>query len=51
LKEGKNKIDPLFTTVETRVIQPSELDKQGFSEGMFRNLNTPEEFEQAQHLS
>lgn len=49
LKEGKNKIDPLFATVETRVIQPDELTQQGFSEQMFRNLNTPEEFEQALH--
>lgn len=51
LKEGKNKVDPLFATVETRVIQPSELSKQGFSEQMFCNLNTPAEFEQAQHPS
>jgi molybdopterin-guanine dinucleotide biosynthesis protein A len=51
LKEGKNKIDPLFSTIETRVIQPSELNKQGFSEAMFRNLNTPAEFEEAQHPS
>jgi len=49
LKEGRNKIDPLFATVETRVIQPDELTQQGFSEQMFRNLNTPEEFEQALH--
>lgn len=51
LKAGKNKIDPLFATIETKVIEPDELNKQGFSEGMFRNLNTPAEFEQAQHLS
>jgi molybdopterin-guanine dinucleotide biosynthesis protein A len=47
LLEGKNKIDPLFATVKTRVLQQQELDERGFSAAMFRNLNTPEELEQA----
>lgn len=48
LREGRNKIDALFSTVETRVIAEKELSRQGFSEEMFRNLNTPEELRQAQ---
>jgi molybdopterin-guanine dinucleotide biosynthesis protein A len=44
LREGRNKIDPLFSQVEVRVLDEDELAKQGFSSEMFRNLNTPEEF-------
>ena len=47
LLAGKNKIDPLFAMVKTRVLEEQELDEQGFSAGMFRNLNTPEELEDA----
>ena len=47
LREGKNKIDPLFTRVQTKVIEESELRQHGFPPGIFQNLNTPEEFEQA----
>jgi molybdopterin-guanine dinucleotide biosynthesis protein A len=47
LLEGKNKIDSLFARVETCVIEESELVRAGFSEQMFRNLNTPEELEKA----
>jgi molybdenum cofactor guanylyltransferase len=47
LSEGKNKIDPLFAEVETCVIEENELAGAGFSAEMFRNLNTPEEFERA----
>jgi len=50
LREGKNKIDSLFATVETRVIEEDELVRAGFSAGMFRNLNTPEELEKAKRL-
>jgi molybdenum cofactor guanylyltransferase len=48
LRQGKNKIDPLFNQVELRILEEAELEKQGFPLGMFRNLNTPEELRQAQ---
>jgi molybdopterin-guanine dinucleotide biosynthesis protein A len=47
LRQGKNKIDPLFAQVELRIVEEAELKKQGFSPEMFRNLNTPEELNQA----
>lgn len=47
LRQGKNKIDPLFAQVELCVVEEAELMKQGFSPEMFRNLNTPEELNQA----
>jgi molybdopterin-guanine dinucleotide biosynthesis protein A len=47
LRAGKNKIDPLFTQVETRVLEEAELLREGFSAEMFRNLNTPEDLERA----
>jgi molybdenum cofactor guanylyltransferase len=47
LQQGKNKIDPLFTLVELCIVEEAELEKQGFSREMFRNLNTPEELQQA----
>jgi molybdenum cofactor guanylyltransferase len=45
LLEGKNKIDSLFATVETCVIEENELVRAGFSAEMFRNVNTPKDFE------
>lgn len=45
LTQGRNKIDPLFERVSLAVIEESDLKKAGFSANMFRNLNTPEEFE------
>jgi len=47
LIEEKNKIDALFARVKTRVLQEQELVQRGFSAAMFRNLNTPEELEEA----
>ncbi len=47
LREGKNKIDSLFARVATCVVEENELVRAGFSIEMFRNLNTPEEFEMA----
>jgi molybdopterin-guanine dinucleotide biosynthesis protein A len=47
LQAGRNKIDSLFAEVETEVISEEELAKQGFSTDMFRNLNTPADWEQA----
>lgn len=50
LREGKNKIDPLFAKVGTCVIEEDEVVRAGFPVEMFRNLNTPEEFEIAKSL-
>jgi molybdopterin-guanine dinucleotide biosynthesis protein A len=50
LRDGRNKIDPLFAKVETCVIEEDELLRLGFSVEMFRNLNTPEELEKAKGL-
>jgi molybdopterin-guanine dinucleotide biosynthesis protein A len=47
LREGKNRIDSLFTKVTTCVIEEDELVRAGFAAEMFRNLNTPEELERA----
>ena len=48
LRQARNKIDPLFAQVPTRVIEESELLKLGLTPEIFRNLNTPKEFNQAQ---
>jgi molybdopterin-guanine dinucleotide biosynthesis protein A len=50
LRQGKNKIDALYAQVVTRVIDEKELRRMGFSTGMFRNLNTPQDFERAAKL-
>ena len=47
LRQGKNKIDPLFRDIEMRVVDEHELTQQNFSPEMFRNLNTLEELKQA----
>lgn len=47
LHAGRNKIDALFSEVETREITEEELLRGSFNLEMFRNLNTPEEFERA----
>jgi molybdenum cofactor guanylyltransferase len=49
LAAGKNKIDALFSQVPLRVINDEELSQAGFNAGMFRNVNTPEEWGQAKH--
>jgi molybdenum cofactor guanylyltransferase len=50
LRDGKNKIDPLFEKVGTCLIREDELLQAGFSAEMFRNVNTPEELQQARSL-
>jgi molybdenum cofactor guanylyltransferase len=47
LRAGKNKIGPLLDKVKTRVIEPDELTQAGFTGEVFRNLNTPAEWEAA----
>jgi len=45
LRAGKNKIDALFAKTITRIVTEEELVAAGFSSEMFRNLNTPEDFQ------
>ena len=47
LRAGRNKINALFTVVPIEVIEPEELEGNGFAEEMFRNLNTPGDWEDA----
>ncbi len=48
LRAGRNKIDALFAEVETQIVGPQELQQNDFSEEMFRNLNTPKDWEEAE---
>ena len=50
LHDGKNRIDSLFARVATCVIEENELTREGFSVEMFRNLNTPGEYEMSRSL-
>jgi molybdenum cofactor guanylyltransferase len=47
LAEGRNKLDALFSEVPVRVISEEELKAAGFDAEIFRNLNTPEDWQQA----
>ncbi len=48
LGAGQNKIDALFPEVPTWVISAEELASGGFSPAMFRNINTREDWKEAQ---
>ena len=45
LREGKNRIDPLFAKVPLRVIEDDELCSAGFAPDIFDNINTPADWE------
>lgn len=47
LAAGRNKIDALFSGVSVRVVDQQKILRAGFNTSMFRNLNTPEEWEAA----
>jgi molybdopterin-guanine dinucleotide biosynthesis protein A len=47
LERGKNKIDALFTSTTTRVLEEPELGRFAFTASMFENLNTPEDLRRA----
>ncbi len=49
LAAGKNKIDALFSETSVRLIPEEELVVNGFNTLIFRNLNTPEDWDLAQH--
>jgi molybdenum cofactor guanylyltransferase len=48
LREGRYKIDALFAPSQTQAIPEEDLEAQGFSPKMFRNLNTQQELQAAQ---
>ncbi len=50
LSVGKNKIDTVFADVPTLVIEPAEWERSGFMEEMFRNLNTEQDWQEAQQM-
>ena len=45
LRAGENKIDKLFLPADTRVVEEDELKRADFSGELFRNVNTPEDWE------
>jgi molybdopterin-guanine dinucleotide biosynthesis protein A len=47
LLAGKNKIGTLFDEVNTRVLEEDALTEAGFEIEIFRNLNTPAEWQEA----
>jgi molybdopterin-guanine dinucleotide biosynthesis protein A len=47
LAAGRHKIDALFEKTSLRVIEEAELRGLAFDPGMFHNLNTPEDWQQA----
>ena len=47
LRQGRYKIDTLFTVPQTQVIEENELSVAGFSTTMFRNLNTQQDLANA----
>jgi molybdenum cofactor guanylyltransferase len=51
LEQGHNKIDPLFDRGEICVIEEHDLEQEGFSAEMFRNLNTPEDVRKVAKLT
>jgi len=48
LQRRQYKIDPLFSAISTCIIDDTELRKLGFTDEIFDNLNTPEDWERAQ---
>src|SRR6185437_727053 len=48
LVAGRNKIDAVFTGLPVHVVDELELAERGFWPGMFRNVNTPEDWKAAQ---
>lgn len=48
LKSGHNKVDAIFRETSVRKLLGEELAKAGFGPQMFRNVNTPEDWQQAQ---
>ncbi|HEX8817838.1 MAG TPA: molybdenum cofactor guanylyltransferase, partial [Terriglobales bacterium] len=49
LRDGNNRIDAVYPSVVVSIVNDAEIDRAGFSPELFRNLNTPEDWEQARH--
>jgi molybdopterin-guanine dinucleotide biosynthesis protein A len=49
LANGRNKIDQLFRKVSLCTVSEEDMAVNGFNSSIFRNLNTPEDWEQAIH--
>jgi molybdenum cofactor guanylyltransferase len=47
LQVGHNKIDSLFEKTSLRIVDEAEMQRLAFDPGMFDNLNTPEDLDQA----
>jgi phospholipid/cholesterol/gamma-HCH transport system ATP-binding protein len=47
LAEGRNKIDQLFRGASVCIVSEEDMVTNGFTPSIFRNLNTPEEWEEA----
>jgi molybdopterin-guanine dinucleotide biosynthesis protein A len=45
LAADRNKVDALFSAIPLRIIGEAELAEEGFSPAMFRNVNTPDDWE------
>lgn len=50
LAEGNPKIARAFSEVRVRAITAEELERFAFTERMFKNMNTPEDYQEAQRL-
>ena len=48
LERGQNKIDALFSSVETRMVEEAELRPFALGAAMFENLNTRQDLERAE---
>lgn len=48
LQEGRNKIEPLLSTMAVETIEEEELKALGFAADIFDNVNTPEDWERIQ---
>ena len=48
LSQGKNKVDALFADSPIRIVSEKEIISAGFSFAMLRNLNSPDDFQQAE---
>ena len=48
LVAGRNKVDAVFTGLPVHTVDDEELAQHNFSQSMFRNVNTPEDWKLAQ---